>query len=289
MSPRQGVVVLEEGYSAEFPSVASILKSVAKRGRGVGVCLVSVFHHLSDVSPDSPLASLIREAGVNHLLRQAQLEQAEHTAKLLGVVNLTGAIQKLNKGEHILLEGGQPEVRPPRVVCHVRTDLDRWTNYTDSATTGGTDAPPSPFPEDRPALDDAVVGAFAPAPEDMAVETFDAALRAAQWLSDAGHTDDGGIQGQDFWDGLASRMIRPAAVPGRAAQLHPRRRLRLDPDRRRRLRHHPAGPTGQQAGDPCLAVPPHHPREDEVLDRRHGLRHLRGLVLRRDGQGREQL
>ncbi len=166
MSPRQCVVVLEEGYSADFPSVASILKSVAKRGRGVGVCLVSVFHHLSDVSPDSPLASLVREAGVVHLLRQAQQEQAEHTAKLLGVVNLTGAIQKLNKGEHILLEGGQPEVRPPRVVCHVRTDLDRWTNYTDGAITGGTDAPASPFPEDHQALDDAV-GAFTPAPEDV--------------------------------------------------------------------------------------------------------------------------
>lgn len=164
MSPRQCVVVLEEGYSADFPSVASILKSVAKRGRGVGVCLVSVFHHLSDVSPDSPLASLIREAGVVHLLRQAQLEQAEHTAKLLGVVNLTTAIQRLNKGEHILLEGGQPEIRPPKIVCHVRTNLDRWTNYTDGAITGGSDAPASPFPEDHQPV--SAETAFTPAAED---------------------------------------------------------------------------------------------------------------------------
>lgn len=163
MSPRQCVVVIEEGYSADFPSVASILKSVAKRGRGIGVCLVSVFHHLSDVAADSPLASLIREAGVIHLMRQAQLEQAEHTAKLLGVVNLTSAIQRLNKGEHILLEGGQPEVRPPRIVCHVRTDLDRWTNYTDRAITGGADAPTSPFPADHQPVD--AERAFTPAPE----------------------------------------------------------------------------------------------------------------------------
>jgi type IV secretion system protein VirD4 len=43
----------------------------------------------------------------------------------------------------------------------------------------------------------------------MVVETFDDALRAGQWLSDAGHSEDGGIQGQDFWDGLARRMIAP--------------------------------------------------------------------------------
>jgi len=148
----------------DFPSVTGILNPSGNAVAASASGLVSVFHHLSDVSPDSPLASLIREAGVVHLLRQAQQEQAEHTAKLLGVVNLTTAIQKLNKGEHILLEGGQPEVRPPRVVCHVRTDLDRWTNDTDGAITGGSDAPASPFPGDHPSATE-VVGAFTPAPD----------------------------------------------------------------------------------------------------------------------------
>src|SRR4051812_21869864 len=44
----------------------------------------------------------------------------------------------------------------------------------------------------------------------MFIDTFDDALRAGQWLSDAGHADDGGIKGQEFWDSLARRMLAPA-------------------------------------------------------------------------------
>ncbi|GAA3628822.1 hypothetical protein [Microlunatus ginsengisoli] len=147
LTARQSVVIIEEGYTADFPSVAAILRSLAKRGRGVGVSLVLVLHHLSDIDTDSPLAALFRETGVIHLLRQAQLAEAKHTNDLLGLGDLTETIQHLAKGTHILIEG-RPELRPPRVVCHVRTDLDRWANYTDAAITGGTDAPTSPFDDD---------------------------------------------------------------------------------------------------------------------------------------------
>src|SRR4051795_7544436 len=44
----------------------------------------------------------------------------------------------------------------------------------------------------------------------MFIDSFDDALRAGQWLSDAGHADDGGITGQEFWDSLARRMLAPA-------------------------------------------------------------------------------
>lgn len=148
MSARQSVVVVEEGYSADFPAVASIFRSLAKRGRGVGVSLVLVLHHLSDIDASSPLAALFRETGILHLFRQAQAAEAKHTNDLLGLGDLTDSIQQLAKGTHILIEG-RPETRPPRVVCHVRTDLDRWVNYTDAAITGGVDAPPSPF-DDQP-------------------------------------------------------------------------------------------------------------------------------------------
>lgn len=160
---RQSVVIIEEGYTADFPSVASILRSLAKRGRGVGVSLVLVLHHLSDIDADSPLVSLFRETGVIHLLRQAQLAQARHTNDLLGLGELTTVIQQLNKGTHVLIEG-RPEVRPPRVVCHVRTDVDRWINYTDAAITGGVDAPPSPFDDDPAAA--APIAGYSPAPDD---------------------------------------------------------------------------------------------------------------------------
>src|SRR4051794_5024214 len=44
----------------------------------------------------------------------------------------------------------------------------------------------------------------------MFIDSFDDALRAGQWLSDAGHADDGGIKGQEFWESLARRMLAPA-------------------------------------------------------------------------------
>ena len=59
---------------------------------------------------------------------------------------------------------GRPEFRPPRVVCHVRTDLDRWADYTDAAITGGTDAPTSPFDDD--AVTDPVDGSTRAAEDD---------------------------------------------------------------------------------------------------------------------------
>ena len=82
--------------------------------------LVLVLHHLSDIDATSPLAALFRETGVIHLLRQAQLAEAKHTNDLLGLGDLTEVIQQLAEGNHILIEG-RPELRPPRVVCHVRT------------------------------------------------------------------------------------------------------------------------------------------------------------------------
>ncbi len=148
LTDRKSVVIIEEGYTADFPSVAAILRSLAKRGRGVGVSLVLVLHHLSDIDATSPLAALFRETGILHLLRQAQVAEAKHTNDLLGLGDLTETIQNLAKGTHILIEG-RPEIRAPRVVCHVRTDVDIWANYTDAAITGGVDAPPSPFPEDH--------------------------------------------------------------------------------------------------------------------------------------------
>lgn len=164
MTEQQSVVIIEEGYTADFPSVAAILRSLAKRGRGVGVSLVLVLHHLSDIEAGSPLAALFRETGITHLMRQAQADEARHTNELLGLGDLTDTIQQLAKGTHILIEG-RPETRPPRVVCHVRTDIDKWANYTDAAITGGTDAPPSPFDDDEPAARQPLI--YQPAAEDL--------------------------------------------------------------------------------------------------------------------------
>lgn len=148
MSSRQSVVVVEEGYSADFPAVASIFRSLAKRGRGVGVSLVLVLHHLSDSNTDSPWRHCSARPGSCTCPAKPKRPRPPTPNQLLGLGDLTDSIQQLAKGTHILIEG-RPETRPPRVVCHVRTDLDRRVNYTDAAITGGTDAPPSPF-DDQP-------------------------------------------------------------------------------------------------------------------------------------------
>ena len=81
----------EEGYSADFPAVASIFRSLAKRGRGVGVSLV--LHHLSDIDASSPLAALFRETKILHLFRQALAAEAKHATDLLGLGDHTESIQ----------------------------------------------------------------------------------------------------------------------------------------------------------------------------------------------------
>lgn len=47
----QRLIVLEEGYhTARLDKVASVLRSLAKRGRGIGLSFVTVIHHLSDIA-----------------------------------------------------------------------------------------------------------------------------------------------------------------------------------------------------------------------------------------------
>lgn len=142
---RQSVLVIEEGYSAEFPDVARVFRSLAKRHRGLALLMVFVMHHLSDVPPTSPLAALFREAGVVHLFRQDKREEAEASVSMFGFVEeLVAKVMTLPKGSHFLKEGAQP-ARPPREISHVQTALESWLTYTDDAITGSVNEPANPF------------------------------------------------------------------------------------------------------------------------------------------------
>lgn len=140
----RGVAVIEEGYSADLPAVGNILRELAKRGRNVGVSLVFVLHHFSDIPADSPLSALYREAGIVHIFKQDKYIDARQCAETLGVEELIDTIQGLGKGEHLLFEGDRSK-RPPRRISNTRTDAERWITDTDDAITD-RERPASPLP-----------------------------------------------------------------------------------------------------------------------------------------------
>ena len=121
----------------------------------------------------------------------------------------------------------------------------------------------------------------------MYIDSFDDALRAGQWLSDAGHADDGGIKGQEFWDSLARRMLAPALFL--AAREHHTLddvfgwvQMGAEDFITQRL-----DAVGDQRAIRAWKAHRSHPRENEVVDRGDRLQPARGLVVRSDGQGHE--
>ncbi|MFD8146142.1 hypothetical protein [Streptomyces sp. NPDC059708] len=137
--PGQRLIVLEEGYhttrlrSRGTTSVATILRSLAKRGRGIGLSFVTVIHHVSDVPADSDAMSLIREADVIHIYRQSRADDARAVTDLFRLPpRVFDMLGTLERGVHILRIGTEPA----RKVRHIRTRLERWLTDTDEAMTG---------------------------------------------------------------------------------------------------------------------------------------------------------
>jgi hypothetical protein len=146
MRQRQAMAIVEEGYSADLPAVSNVFRTQVKRGRGVGLGLVLVMHHFNDVSPDSPLAALYKEAGIIHLFGQRTQADADNATQILGVPELSEMVQGLEPYEHLLFEGGNRTSRPPRRISGVLTDTERWVTWTDDAIRGADASPPSPLP-----------------------------------------------------------------------------------------------------------------------------------------------
>lgn len=130
--PGPKTVVVEETYSAEgVGAVPALFRDLAKRTRGVGASIKSVFHHLSDVPLDSPLQSLITESEVVCVFRQDKPADAEAVLKLLGLdSSVQEIITTLPRGVHLRKRGGR---LPVSIVEMVRTDLERQISFTDHA------------------------------------------------------------------------------------------------------------------------------------------------------------
>lgn len=136
--PGQRIIVLEEGYHTTrlqargTTSVATILRSLAKRGRGIGLSFVTVIHHVSDVPADSDAMSLVREADIIHIYRQSRADDAQQVIDLFRLPpTLFGPLGNLDKGVQILRIGTEA----PRRVRHIRTRLEEWLTDTDEAMT----------------------------------------------------------------------------------------------------------------------------------------------------------
>ncbi|TDC25430.1 hypothetical protein E1265_07185 [Streptomyces sp. 8K308] len=130
----QRLIVLEEGYhTARLDKVASVLRSLAKRGRGIGLSFVTVIHHLSDIREDSDAMSLVREAGLVHVYRQSREDDAAQALRQFRLPSsLSTQLGALAQGVHVLRIGHEPA----RMVQHFRTPLEIEITDTDQAMTG---------------------------------------------------------------------------------------------------------------------------------------------------------
>jgi hypothetical protein len=129
----QRLIILEEGYhTARLDKVASVLRSLAKRGRGIGLSFVTVIHHLSDILEDSDAMALIREAGIVHVYRQSREDDAAQALRQFRLPHtLNAQLAALAQGVHVLRIGHEPA----RVVQHLRTPLEVEITNTDQAMT----------------------------------------------------------------------------------------------------------------------------------------------------------
>lgn len=130
----QKTVVLEESYSADgLGIVPAAFRDLAKRARGVGASVVSVFHHLSDVPETSPLRSLIKEASIVMAFRQQTDEDARQVIEMLGLDEAAiETLTKLPRGVHLRKVG----TRPATFLRLVRTPTEERICYTDTALHG---------------------------------------------------------------------------------------------------------------------------------------------------------
>jgi len=128
-------LVVEEGYSADqLQLVPSMFRTLAKRSRGVGASMWSVFHHVSDVAETSPLTALMRETELAFLFRQGKADDA---ARLVELFNLPAGtediLMRLPQGHYLLVRGKK---LPPTTVAQFRTPLEVWITDTDVAMRG---------------------------------------------------------------------------------------------------------------------------------------------------------
>lgn len=139
--PGPKILIQEEAYSMDrLDLVPAVFRALAKRGRAVGLCLVTIIHHLSDLKEGSDLWSLVRETEVIHIFRQDKRQDADQVIEFFNLPSwVRETLFTLDKGHQIVKVGKEP----PVVVQHLRTNLEEWLTFTDGAMTEASE--PAPF------------------------------------------------------------------------------------------------------------------------------------------------
>lgn len=129
--PGYKTLIVEEAYSADkLGAVPAVFRDLVKRSRGIGMGIVSIFHHVTDVEQNSPMWSLMREAEIVHIFRQDKDDDATALIEMYGLPDeMRRTITLLPKGVHLYLRGRLPTT----IVRQFRTEWEAEISDTDEA------------------------------------------------------------------------------------------------------------------------------------------------------------
>jgi hypothetical protein len=129
----QTVNVIEEGWHVAEGSVGQIFRRNTKLSRGLGLCTIAGFHHVSDLPADSPARSLLQEAETVFIYGQGSQDDAEACVELYNLpAGTEETIMALEQGTCLLKVGA----RDPILLRHERSPREIALTDTDAALTG---------------------------------------------------------------------------------------------------------------------------------------------------------
>ncbi|HEY3514530.1 MAG TPA: hypothetical protein VGL36_35450 [Kribbella sp.] len=124
--------VVEEGWHLVSGAFAEVARSNSKLARGLGLAPEYAIHHLADIEKSSPAMAMIREAGHVLLYRQSRSDDAEACVEAFNLPRETKQrLMNLPDGTFIFVQTG----RPPRLVQHLRSRIERELTNTDAVMT----------------------------------------------------------------------------------------------------------------------------------------------------------
>jgi hypothetical protein len=119
--------VAEEGWHLADGPGGRAFRANSKLSRGLGLSNVAAFHHVADLSPDSPGIAMLREAGTVHIFRQDRHDDILAAQQYFRLhPSSAHTLENLPDGHHLLKIGNEPEIE----VEHVRSPLE--VRLTDS-------------------------------------------------------------------------------------------------------------------------------------------------------------
>lgn len=128
---RKRILVIEEAWHViSDPKMAALFEELGKFARGLGLSMVSVIHHMSDID-DTPESAALLKMASTRVVYQQKTGEAKITAERLGLPQwATDAIPRLQRGVAVWDVAGNCQI-----VQHVTTAAERTVCFSDSAMT----------------------------------------------------------------------------------------------------------------------------------------------------------